>query len=105
MEWLGFCIDLVVGEFSVPISKINIMLKSRLLEAKQAKFLPAKQVASLIGTIMSMSPALGPVACLMTRSLYAILNDRTSWCHQLALTEEAVLEIKFWHADISSFNG
>ena len=33
MEWLGFCIDLVVGEFSVPISKINT-LKARLLEAK-----------------------------------------------------------------------
>jgi len=45
MQWLWFCIDLVVGKFSVPISKIN-MLKSRLLEAKQTKFLPAKQVAS-----------------------------------------------------------
>ena len=91
MEWLGFCIDLVVGKYSVPISKINTK-KARLLEPKQTQFLPAKQVASLIGTTMSMFSALQLVARLMTRSLYAILNDRISWCHQLALIEETLLE-------------
>ena len=35
----------------------------------------AKQLASLVGNIMSMSIALGPVARLMTRSLYALLNS------------------------------
>ena len=44
---------------------------------------------------MSMSPALGPVARLMTRSLYTTLNGRMSWCHRLTLTEEALLEIEF----------
>ena len=26
----------------------------------------------------------------MNRSLYAILNSRTAWCHQVALTDEAL---------------
>ena len=52
-----------------------------------------------------MSPALGPVTRLMTRSLYATLNNRNSWYHQLELTGEALLEIHFWHSKISSFNG
>ena len=34
MEWLGFLIDLSVGEFSVPASKIEA-LKSRLREIKR----------------------------------------------------------------------
>jgi len=38
----------------------------------------------------------------MICSLYATLNNRIRWCHQLTLTEEAQLEIEFWH---SSFNG
>ena len=101
IEWLGFHIDLALGEFSVPIPKIDA-LKSKLLEAKHARFLPAKQLA---GKNMSMSPSLGPVAHLMTRSLYATLNGRMSWCHRLTLTEEALLEIEFWHSEISSFNG
>ena len=87
MEWLGFQIDLSVGEFSVPASKIDA-LKSRLLEVKNAKCIPARKLASLIGKIISMSLALGPVARLMTRNLYAVLNCRLAWCHKLTLSNE-----------------
>jgi len=52
-----------------------------------------------------MSPALGPITRLMTRSLYAILNSRTAWCHKVALTDEALQEIEFWLVGISDFNG
>ena len=60
MEWLGFLIDLSVGEFSVPVSKIEA-LKSKLQEAREAKCVPARQLASLIGKIVSMSLVLGPI--------------------------------------------
>jgi len=65
----------------------------------------AKQIASVVGTIVSMSLALHPVACLMTRSLYAMLNSRDSWCQRLTLTKEAQDEVKFWLARVSEFNG
>ena len=38
---------------------------------------PARQLVSVVGKIMSMSLALGPVMRLMTRSLYFVLNQRT----------------------------
>ena len=58
-----------------------------------------------MGKIISMSLALGPVTHLMTRSLYAVLNNKTSWCQNLVLTPETSQEIKFWLNEISKFNG
>ena len=75
MEWFGFQIDLLVGEFLVPVSKVDA-LKSRLLEVKDTKCISARKLASLIGKIIFMSLALGPVTRLMTRNLYAVLNCR-----------------------------
>ena len=60
IEWLGFQIDLSKGEFSVPVAKIDA-LKSKLIKIKGAKCVPARELASLIGKIISMSLALGPV--------------------------------------------
>ena len=60
IERLGFQIDLSVGEFSVPVPKIEA-LKSKLLKTKEAKCVSARELASLIGKIISMSLALGLV--------------------------------------------
>ena len=58
----------------------------------------AKQIASVVGMIISMSLALDPVAHLITRSLYSVLNSRDS---RLSLTDEARDEVKFWLARVS----
>ena len=104
VEWLGFYFDLALGELSVPTQK-TLALKAKLAETKEVKLIPAKQLASLISKIVSMSLALGSVTRLMTRSLYATLNSRVAWCHKVTLTEEALQEIGFWLTDISNFNG
>ena len=52
-----------------------------------------------------MSLALGPITRLMTRGMYAVLNTRVSWCHQLALSAEAKSEMLFWQNKINLFNG
>ena len=62
-------------------------------------------LASLIGKIMSMALALGPVTRLMTRSLYAVLNSKAAWCQRLVLTSEALVELNFWIHEITDFNG
>ena len=67
--------------------------------------MPARQLASVIIKIMSMSLALGPVTCLMTRSLYFVLNQRTAWCQSLVITPEASQELMFWLREIAKFNG
>jgi len=68
-----FIVDLSKGEFSVPSHKLDT-LKSKLLELKSAEEAGAWQIASITGSIISMSLALGLVSRLMTHSLYAVLN-------------------------------
>jgi len=102
IEWLGFLIDLPTGKFSVPSDKIN-RLKVKLLELKNAELASAKLIASITGSIISL--ALGSVSRLITRSLFAVLNSRTSWWQNLHLTRQARGEVGFWHARISEFNG
>ena len=103
-SWLGFNIDLHHGRISVPQAKIDT-LKTQLEQAAQKPRLPATVLASLTGRIIAMSMALGQVARLMTRGLYALLNTRRSWCDTLPATDEARSEIHFWLAEIAKFNG
>ena len=67
--------------------------------------IPARVLASVIGKIIAMSLALGPVTRLMTRSLYAVLNSRLSWWQQLTLSKEAMEELVFWKNHMHKLNG
>ena len=66
--------------------------------------LPARSLAGITGKLISMSIALGPVTRLMTRSLYALINTRHSWCHTLTISPEAIKELQFWLDQINNFN-
>ena len=104
ITWLGFELDLEQGQLIVPKHKL-VTLHKRLNMARKGQGIPAKTLASLIGQITSMSIALGPVTRLMTRSLYATLNDRVSWCQRLNVSAEAILELDFWCSCVDQFNG
>ena len=52
-EWLSFNTDLTKGEFSVSTNKLDI-LKSQLHVVAVSSAVPARQLASMIGKIMSM---------------------------------------------------
>lgn len=52
-----------------------------------------------------MSLAIGPVSCLRTRALYAVLNQRRFWADWLNLTGDALEELHFWKMNIDYFNG
>ena len=70
LKWLRFKIDLALGEFSVPSRKTE-ELQALLQSMPDCGVVPACQLASIIGKIMSMSLALGSVTRLMIRILYA----------------------------------
>ena len=73
--------------------------------AAERKELHTKLLASLIRKLISMSLAIGPVARLMTRSMYCLLNTREAWFDVLPLTTEALAEIEFCCLEITRFNG
>jgi len=54
-----------------------------------------RAVASVVGQVIIMGCAIGPVARLCTWALYRIINKRWSWSSQVMLSEEAREELQF----------
>ena len=104
LAWLGFIIDLEKGKVEVPKEKLET-LHLQLQQAILSKCLPARSVASVTGKTISMLIALGPVSRLMTRSLYALISTRYSWCHMLEISADARAELQLWVNQLEEFNG
>ena len=95
--------DLESGCFRVPEDKITRLISS-LSSIRYPARVPMRAVASVVGQIMSMSLALGSVARLRTRAMYAVINSCTSWSAFVRLTEEAMLELEFWQSNVTVLN-
>ena len=74
---LGFTIDLDSGGFLVPEHKISKLRHSLALLTTTGSC-SARQLASVVGQLISMTIAIGPVARLRTRSMYEI-NTCYTW--------------------------
>ena len=103
LPWLGFVIDLALGQVEVPQEKL-VALQHRPDQACQLALMSATQLASIVGKIISMGLAIGPVSRFMTRSLYAALESRLTWCDLLRLSPEARAELRFWSANLSEYS-
>jgi hypothetical protein len=88
-------VDLSRGEISVPQEKIDV-LKQSITLTLQLSTVPVRQVASIVGKIIAMGLGIGPVSRFMTRSLYAVVQERVSWCSNVILSPEACDELTFW---------
>ena len=103
LTWLGFVIDLSAGQLEVPKEKI-LALKQQIHKALELTKIPARLLASIVGKIISMGLAIGPIARFMTRNLYALLETRYAWCEHLHLNVEAIKELEFWKSSITKYN-
>ena len=101
-RWLGFLLDLGRGCIIVLPEKI-VALKDRIAALAKADYVQARHLASITGTLLSMSLGVGPVSRLMTRSMYALIESRVSWCDQLRVTREARGELEFWLSGLEVF--
>ena len=66
---------------------------------------PSKCLAKIVGKIISMNLAIGPVSRLRTRALYAAINSRCSWCDSVIIPTDAQEELLFWYHNIEYVNG
>ena len=103
LHWLGFVVDLSKGHIEVPGERIKA-LQRKLESVSRMETLCARQLASVIGTIISMSLAIGTVSRFMTRSIYRLLESRISWWDTLTITPDAHQELKFWRACLTDYN-
>jgi len=103
-KWLGFEIDTVSMEFSVPSHKIEhlLLMISQLIRNNNCS---PKQISRVAGHIISMSIAIGPLTQLFTRNMYKFIETRDSWFTRYFLDEELEFELKFWQRALREANG
>ncbi len=101
MAWV--VIDLARGQIEVPQEKVT-NLQQVLKQTKSAVYVRAKKLASVVGRIISMGLAIGPVSRFMTRSLYAVLDARNTWCDHLLLSPEAQDGLTFWDNCLADYD-
>ena len=101
---LGFLVNLKQGLFSVPPKKVT-SLKHKLELFRSSQKTTARRISSLVGTVVSMGTAIGPVARMWTRSLYALVKKAPSWDSLITLSDNVSAEIKFWSICFEKFNG
>lgn len=97
--------DLTEGCFRVPGEKIDRLKAIIRSMPPEGGVVAARSLASVVGQIVSMSLALGPVTRLRTRAMYFVLNQRRYWSDRLTLSSDARDELSFWRHNIDQFNG
>ena len=104
-SWLGFLLDFARGRIFVSKEKMDALISSiqRLIESRQR--LPVRSLARVIGQIISMSRAMGPLCRMFTRHLYSVVKSSLSWNAWVVLPQKAVDEPCFWKANIHLANG
>jgi len=103
LRWLEFNLDLGIGQVSVPEDKL-CSLKAQLQVVANSTQIRAKFLASITGKIISMSIAMGPVTCLMTKTMYGLLDTRQFWCQYFLITGPVQEELTVWLQRLDTFN-
>ena len=104
---LGFLVDLKQALLSIP-PKIVSPLKHKLQQFcsnQKTTELQEESFSGLVGTVVSMEIAIGPVTRMWTRSLYALVSKAPSWDSPIMLSDKASTEIEFWSLCFEKFNG
>ena len=63
-----------------------------------------RNLATVVGQIISLTPCVGGVTRIMTRSLYAVVNTKVSWNSTVELTKKACNELMLWSQNVDSLN-
>ncbi len=68
------------------------------------EYMKVKDLASVVGQVISLEMAVGNVVNLMTRSVYSLINNCSSWHDKVQLDSATKLEFNFWLNNISKLN-
>ena len=103
--WLGTVLDTNQGFISVTEHRIT-KLKSSIDSVLKGgcTTVNVRTLAAVVGQIISLTPCVGDVTRIMTRSLYAVVNTKVSWNSTVKLSKEAYAELVFWNQNVDSLN-
>ncbi|VDH95207.1 Hypothetical predicted protein [Mytilus galloprovincialis] len=103
LEWLGFTWNLLEGAIDIPVQKLeNLRVKVHNLRFKY--FATARELASVVGSIISMRFAYGPICQIFTRQLSMLIASKVFWDAKISLSAEAIDELHFWSQNIDSLS-
>lgn len=68
-------------------------------------FTYVKEIASIVGQIISMNSSCGYVSQIMTRYLHHIINSRSSWNSVILVHDQGREELDFWRGNFRALNG
>ena len=94
-KWLGMIVNTRDMIFTTPPDKIK-KLKMKLQTSLKTNKMTAKSLASIAGTLSSLSLAVGPLTRLRTRAMYADIATSDDWHSPLDMSEDTFAELKFW---------
>ena len=97
ISWLGLEIDLCSFRFSVPECKRSVALAS-FRKALSSYATTARLIAKLVGFLVSLKMAIGPMALIGSKYLQMAIRDARSWNYVFVLDECAKNELVFWEA-------
>ena len=105
--WLGYVIDTFEGLIKATPSRIEKFLSvlAELDLTDNSLCMKARNLASIVGQIISFTSCVGNVSRLMSRHLHAVINSAESWNSIVTLNREAVDELVFWKENILRLNG
>ena len=104
IQYLGYKID-TQGDFPVisatkeRVYTIKRLLKQLLIKRSCSARLLARCAGLCVSTAWVVSPGK-----LFLRNIYNLLGKRNNWYDSLQITEPAILELKWWLANIDDFN-
>lgn len=107
--WLGLLWNMSDGKVYITekrLSKLTSALQNVLDSVSRGHLsICARELACVIGQIISMKVAMGNVVRLMTRSMYSCVLTKKCWDSNVYLFKEAVDEMRFWFLNLVELNG
>ena len=108
ITFLGFVIDSNVEALSLSQEKV-VRVKSLCLKAKVSRTMPARQIASVLGTLESCRPAIwqAPVhfRYLQIRMIQALHASNQNFDVLITLDHDCLEELQWWVSNIDYVNG
>lgn len=95
MNWLGFTWNLEQGVIEVPENKMeNIQRKISLI--LNGEFITARSLASILGKLISLIPALDNICQLMMRNTCTAVCESNTWDLLFFISPSVRSELEFW---------
>ena len=106
--WLGLHWDFILGCFHITPQRIDSFLAVVEKFLSSAPYVTARDCAVIAGHVSSMSPVIGNLTRLKTRSLHTVIEEKSkvSWFEKFDIGRynDALVEIFFWKNNVRRLN-